>query len=288
MKKTEARLRILSAGLLAPVFLGLLALGAWFTVFLLVVMGCVLWWEWSKMMQALWARTARSGDHASPATFWLYGFMATGSLFLCLSLVAGYCQQWLVSVGILSVGLGVFCLWRVFRGFPLLVTLAGFGYTTVPLALILWLRVQVPHGLDILLWIVLCVWACDTMAYMTGKLVGGRKIWPRVSKGKTWSGFCGGLAGGGVTSVAVGMVVLADFAIDPVFLLCAGGVLALLVQMGDFAVSFVKRLAGVKDSGNLIPGHGGIWDRFDGMMLAVIMVGLALLVHTQLHTTVPG
>lgn len=126
-------------------------------------------------------------------------------------------------------------------------------------------------GRNTLFWFVAAVIANDTCAYGIGRWLGGPKLAPRISPKKTWSGSAGGLVGAAI----VGALVAALVGAANVVLLAAVAVaLALVAQAGDLAESAVKRRAGVKDAGAIIPGHGGMLDRFDG--LAAAAIGLAL------------
>ena len=111
------------------------------------------------------------------------------------------------------------------------------------------------------------VWGCDVGAYLTGRLIGGPKIAPALSPGKTWAGAIGGLAGG----LALAFATATAFGADPRDLtraLVFAGAMAVLSQGGDLLESALKRQFGVKDSGHLIPGHGGMLDRVDGLLAA--------------------
>lgn len=136
----------------------------------------------------------------------------------------------------------------------------------------LWLRETV--GLVWMLWLILVVVATDVAGYFVGKSIGGPKFWPRVSPKKTWSGILGGWA------AAAGVGVLFAWNTPAGAALVLLSVIASMAsQAGDIAESALKRHAGVKDSSNLIPGHGGFLDRFDGMMGAVVFVLLASLFY---------
>ncbi len=119
------------------------------------------------------------------------------------------------------------------------------------------------------LWLVVVVIASDVGGYFAGRLIGGRKLWPRVSPGKTWSGAFGSLAAGviagGVVVALVGKPLLAGLVWSAGFSIAA--------QAGDLLESAVKRNFGVKDSSSLIPGHGGLLDRLDGLLGATWFVG---------------
>ena len=122
-------------------------------------------------------------------------------------------------------------------------------------------------GLPITLWLVLVVVASDVMGYFGGRLIGGPKFWPRVSPKKTWSGTVAGWVGAGL--VGLGFVAVYG---QPLSLIALSALTALAAQMGDIAESALKRRAGIKDSSNLIPGHGGALDRFDALIGAAAFV----------------
>lgn len=120
-------------------------------------------------------------------------------------------------------------------------------------------------------WILIVTWATDIFAYFAGRAIGGPKLLPRVSPNKTWAGLVGGIAG----AALAGWLVAAWFEMEP-FFLWMGGPMAVVAQAGDLYESWEKRRAGVKDSGSLLPGHGGVLDRLDGL-LAVAFVTILLL-----------
>jgi phosphatidate cytidylyltransferase len=149
--------------------------------------------------------------------------------------------------------------------------IVGIVYLGVPAVAFLALR-DLPEGMELVFWLVLVVVATDVMAYLTGRTLGGPKLAPRISPGKTWSGLAGGVAGAMLVGAAASALVGWSGLQGAVF----GGILALVAQSGDLFESSIKRRAGVKDSGHLIPGHGGLLDRFDGYLFAV--PALAMLV----------
>ena len=130
-------------------------------------------------------------------------------------------------------------------------------------AALIWLRCQ-PQGLVLTLWLLAVVIASDIMGYFAGRLLGGPKFWPRVSPKKTWSGTIAGWIGalivGWAFSGTLGSVVI-----------LFSPIVAFAGQMGDIAESAIKRRAGVKDSSNLIPGHGGVLDRFDAVIFSALI-----------------
>lgn len=150
---------------------------------------------------------------------------------------------------------------------------AGLGvfYLGLPTVTVVWLRGE-PGGVALVLWLLLVVWTTDIAAYVAGRSIGGAKLAPAISPGKTWAGLVGGVAAaavvGAVTSRLAGGAVWIGGA--------AGAGLAVVAQAGDLFESFMKRRAGVKDSGSLIPGHGGALDRLDGLLWAAPVYALLI------------
>lgn len=126
------------------------------------------------------------------------------------------------------------------------------------------------QGLILTLWLLLCIIASDIGGYFAGKLFGGPKLWVRISPKKTWSGTIGGW----VLAACVGTVFVC-VADQDIWLIAASVLVAIAAQSGDLAESALKRRAGIKDSSNLIPGHGGLLDRFDGVLGVCFLVFLA-------------
>ncbi|RKF15251.1 phosphatidate cytidylyltransferase [Roseovarius spongiae] len=119
------------------------------------------------------------------------------------------------------------------------------------------------------LWLICVVIASDVAGYFVGRSLGGPKFWPRISPKKTWSGTIGGWVAAGLVGLVFGLWFGAGAALAPVSV-----IVAFAGQMGDILESALKRRAGVKDSSNIIPGHGGVLDRFDAMLGAALIVGL--------------
>jgi phosphatidate cytidylyltransferase len=144
----------------------------------------------------------------------------------------------------------------------------GFVYVGLPafaLVAMSWLPFQ------FVLWILAVTWATDIFAYFAGRAIGGPKLAPGISPNKTWAGLGGGIAG----AAALGWLVARSFEMGSPFL-WFGAAMGVIAQAGDLYESWVKRRAGVKDSGSLLPGHGGVLDRLDGL-LAVSAATMALL-----------
>ena len=173
--------------------------------------------------------------------------------------------------GFLALGfvIGVFFfLAAVTRGAQLA---AGAFYVGLPVLALVLIREQ-PNGLLLTFWAMALVWACDSGAFFAGRAIGGPKLAPQISPNKTWAGFIGGILG----ASAFGFALVWLFAL-PVGLAMATPFLAVLAQLGDLYESHLKRRAGVKDSGNLLPGHGGVLDRLDGLVAVAPVAALLIL-----------
>lgn len=125
---------------------------------------------------------------------------------------------------------------------------------------------------ELVLWLFLTVWAVDIFAYFAGRGIGGPKLAPRISPNKTWAGLIGGMAGAAIVAAIAAWAMR----LDPLFV-WLGAPMALLAQLGDLYESAVKRRHGVKDSGTILPGHGGVLDRLDGLLPASVATFAALL-----------
>lgn len=131
-------------------------------------------------------------------------------------------------------------------------------------------------GITGLLWMFAVVWTTDIAAYFTGRRFGGAKLWSRVSPKKTWSGFLGGLVAGGCAGVLAFLIAATQgwTPVAPLWLVAIVSVAGSVVsQLGDLGESALKRRFGAKDSGQLIPGHGGVMDRLDGFWAVALLMG---------------
>ena len=143
---------------------------------------------------------------------------------------------------------------------------AGVAYVTLPAIALLFLRAET-QGLGLALWTFVVVWGTDIGAYFAGRGIGGPKLSPAISPNKTWAG----LGGGVVVALLAGYVLATSLSL-PGPLLWLGAPMAVLAQIGDLFESWLKRRAGVKDSGRLLPGHGGVLDRLDGLVPVAIAI----------------
>lgn len=190
---------------------------------------------------------------------------------------------WAWSAFVTLVALGVLLEWtRLFLAFTpsfsgrLLWSVAGALYVGAASLALLILRAQGP---DEALFPLMLVIATDVGAYFSGRTFGGPKIAPAISPSKTWSGLLGGMAAAGLVAVLPALFSGSgsSTSLGLVLPLFAFGLFAaVLAQTGDFFESWMKRRAGVKDSGNLIPGHGGLFDRIDGLLPVLLLNGVIL------------
>lgn len=151
------------------------------------------------------------------------------------------------------------------------VRMALVAYSISAVLALLWLRHQPAFGRETIAWILACVWATDIGAYFVGSYAGGARLAPSISPSKTWSGLVGGTCASAIVSALCGLAVGAG---ETTTLALTGVGIALVAQAGDLLESAQKRRAGVKDSGRLIPGHGGILDRIDGLIAALVFIAL--------------
>jgi phosphatidate cytidylyltransferase len=251
-KSGSLRLRIVSAVVLAPVAL----LAAWFGPPLLSLLVAVaaagMGWEWTRLCR---------GGRSDKSDWLVMGLIIAG--------VAA------VALGSVTIGLGIAILASVVAAMlnrdAAALAAGGVLWISLPCVALLWLAADPGIGRPTVLWILALVWATDIGAFAVGRALGGPRLAPRFSPNKTWSGLAGGVVCAGAAG-AVTALLLGSSAIAAVVLL--SGALAVVAQAGDLIESIAKRRFGVKDSSGLIPGHGGILDRLDGMLAVVPAVAL--------------
>jgi phosphatidate cytidylyltransferase len=152
--------------------------------------------------------------------------------------------------------------------------LIGLAYIAIPICCVIKIRMI---DSNILLWMFAVIWTTDIFAFFSGKMFGGRKLAPAISPNKTWSG----LAGGVIASMFIGLLSSVMFQGGVLFFIIISAILSLIEQAGDLFESKVKRIFGVKDSGSIIPGHGGVLDRLDGMMSVAPAVIFFIIIFSE-------
>jgi len=264
VRARDIGLRAASAIVLAPAaVLAIWAGGLWFLGLMLAACA-LLAIEWAMMS-------------APQAWRLMAGAVGFGLFAAVISAHVGQLSLALVMLVFCAAAAGLFAR---SRGQEALDAAYGVLYLGWPAILLIWLRgadtEAGPHvGLYWTVFAFAVAWASDIMAYLAGSTIGGPKLWPRFSPNKTWSGFIGGLAAGTVAGALMG--VFLDMGIG-----LWGGLLglaaAIATMAGDLWESALKRRYGVKDAGNLIPGHGGLLDRVDGLMFAAVVVACGRLI----------
>lgn len=267
--RSELRMRVISAAVLAPVALAAEIYGRLPFAALVTLVAAIAFWEWTTIVGATNMPTPRWAGLA---------LLVVG--LLGLALVKADWAPALIAVPVLAfVVLGIFM--------PRLRWLSrGMAYVAVPCAAFIMLRQSEPFGWAAILYILIVVWATDIAAYFGGRAIGGPKLWPKVSPKKTWSGALTGLF---AAILAGGATVALTGAGHPLTGLLLAIPLSIAAQAGDLFESSMKRRFGVKDSGTIIPGHGGVLDRVDGLFGAAALAWLiAVLGLGGMTLTLPG
>ena len=197
----------------------------------------------------------------------------TGMILIAAALIAAVMGGNLLALFVAAIATLMFYEWtRIVRGWGAAWHVAGFFYALVPALALLWIRERDSHGLELLIWTFIVTWSTDIGAYFTGRNFGRRKLAPAISPNKTVEGLLGGIV---VAALLGGAWVLATGLGLP--LLALAPVLAVAAQGGDLFESGMKRRAGVKDSGEWLPGHGGALDRLDGLVPVAVLTAAAQL-----------
>jgi len=193
--------------------------------------------------------------------------LATALILVVLALLAVWSGGWPFAI-LVAAGAGlIFSEWRAMtRGWGFGWFAGGVLYALVPAVALLWLREGPREGAGLVLWVMVVTWATDIFAYFAGRSFGGPRLAPAISPNKTWSGLAGGVVGaaiaGGFVANALGL---------PWEYFVAAPAFAAAAQGGDLFESALKRRAGVKDAGELLPGHGGVMDRLDGLVIVAVL-----------------
>ena len=245
----------LGAGLVMGVVALVFTLAGVMPFAVLVILAAIaVSWEWGRMVHG---KDANNVIVVLIVTTALAGILATAGL---------------VGLGLLALPIGAILATLLSLGRNSVFSALGVFYAGLPAVTLIWLRSDTFYGLLGIIFLLLVVVAADTGAFMAGRLFGGPKLWPRVSPKKTWSGLIGALVAGGIVGALFWFTV--PGATVP-WLAGTGIVLALVAQAGDLGESALKRRFGAKDASTLIPGHGGVMDRVDGLVAAACAVAVA-------------
>jgi len=260
---TNLGIRVLSTVVLAPTALFVLlaggTLGSRLRLVLIAASAALLAIEWAMMSaRQAPARIATAVTAAVLAAAFTADFEHYRIAWLVLVLCAGAAAL-------------------IARGVAARPADAAFGalYIGGPLLALMWLRGREPFGDRWTVMVLAVAWAADITAFVVGNALKGPKLWPQFSPNKTWSGFLGGLAAATLAALAVAHFL--PMQLNPAKAMTVGLFAGLATMAGDLWESMLKRRFGVKDSGDLIPGHGGLLDRVDGLMFAFLAVAAARL-----------
>ncbi|WP_120278186.1 phosphatidate cytidylyltransferase [Rhizobium sp. AG855] len=245
----ELQLRIYSAIVMVIVVLAATWAGGMAFRFLAAGIGLLVYYEWSKMTR-LAETSLRSNTFGWFSMALVSLNMLFGSADFTVPLFAG-----LVITAAIPALLRRMSWWHP----------GGLFYSGLSMISLAAIRGDDSLGLIAMLFVFVVVWATDILAYFVGRAIGGPKLAPRISPGKTWSGAIGGMLAGVVGGY---LVVMAHFQDVGLWTVAVALALSIASQIGDLFESFIKRRFGVKDSSNLIPGHGGVMDRVDGLVFA--------------------
>ena len=244
-------MRVAAAALMVPLALMFVFAGGWLWVLLVTAIAVGLFYEWHEIVNPVRnPRTFAAGVIALEliglALWFGWGGVAWAALILGTTLIAFLATEqkcWITG---------------------------GFMYAAAALIASAMVRLDGAMGFYALMFTLLVVWASDIGGYFAGRTIGGPKLWPRVSPNKTWAGSIGAL----ILSALVAVVVawLGWGRLVPLIVLALA--MSVVAQLGDLFESAVKRRFGVKDSSQIIPGHGGLMDRLDGFVAAIVFVAL--------------
>jgi phosphatidate cytidylyltransferase len=254
---SELVTRINSALVLAALTLALTYAGTQTFAALILFATTLMSWEWGRVVRGV-------------GIDWIFALQTSAII------AAGYLT--LLKWPVLAVAIIILATWLAFRMHKSAKlprdpwwSAAGVYYAGFPAIALIAIRQDPEYGFHAIVYLFLVVWTADTGAFFAGRMIGGPKLAPKISPNKTWAGFIGGALAaclaGSLFAVWLGHTsVLSVAALSAVF--------AVIAQGGDLGESFLKRCFGVKDSSGLIPGHGGVLDRLDGLVFAAIGAGL--------------
>ncbi|MBR0903262.1 phosphatidate cytidylyltransferase [Bradyrhizobium liaoningense] len=257
-------MRVLAAVVLAPLTIAIAYAGGWLWALLVTLVSIGLFAEWLMVVGASSAALTGAG---TVVLAMMGAAVAFGALKT--SIITGLIGGAIVTL----IARGKF-LWAA----------TGFAYAAAALLASILVRKDLVNGFSALMFVLLVVWATDIGGYFAGRSIGGPKLWPRVSPKKTWAGALGGFVAS--LLVAVGFAACGFGKLAPLLLVSA--ILSVVSALGDLFESAVKRRFGVKDSSHLIPGHGGLMDRLDGFVAAILVAWIIGFLRHGVHSAGSG
>ena len=261
-QKSGLMLRIISALVMLPIAVFIILQGGLTFSLFVAALTVLILYEWNGICE----------EKAFNLAFTVQSLLALAVIYSL------YQKQFL---GFYAYGglIGLLLVISLYKKYKVGFVLLGVVYALLPAVSLIWIRHIFDDGGWIVLWTMIIVWSMDTGAYFAGKNIGGPKMAPKISPNKTWSG----LIGGAVTAMILGFVAAHYFNLavyGPLWhwmtLMPIAGALAIWSQIGDLAESGLKRHFKIKDSGAIIPGHGGIMDRVDGVVFAAPAMAIFL------------
>jgi phosphatidate cytidylyltransferase len=197
----------------------------------------------------------------------------SGVVMIAIAITAAVAGGYVFAILAAAASVAMYYEWsRIVRGWGLGWRVAGFLYALVPALALLWIRDRSDDKLALLLWVFIVTWSTDIGAYLVGRAIGRNKLAPSISPGKTVEGLIGGVIAAALLGGAWAFVLEL-----PLPLLILAPLFAIAAQAGDLFESWMKRRAGLKDSGNWLPGHGGLLDRLDGLVPVAVLAAIAQL-----------
>lgn len=253
--------RLLSAAVLIPLVLAAVHFGGRLFAALVAFACIVMIFEWTRMVER----------KECSASFYALAFGATAAMFAAstgaYAFAFGFCAASGIAAYILAKRAGSLGVWPAM----------GAVYILAPSIALMWLRLDTEHGRALTFMLFFIVWAADTGAFITGKLIGGPKISYALSPSKTWAGIGGGVLGGAIIAALTALYFFGVEAGKSYILI--GAALGATSVAGDLAESAIKRNFGLKDISGFIPGHGGALDRMDGMIFSTIAMTSAYFLY---------
>lgn len=258
--------RLVSAVLLIPISIAFVYTGGWPFALSLIFVVSLMAFEWNRLVLG------------APNKSRVVGYVVVYTGFMTGVLALGLEGNW--AFALLLIGLTTLLVYFMAAGQKLKASWPSLGvlYLFLPMLSFIWLRAGVDgeYGIATVIWVLLVVWGSDSGGYIAGKSIGGPKLAPRISPNKTWSGFTGGLILAMVAGLVMSLWVGEGSAMA---LILVSAVLSAISQVGDLVESAVKRHFGVKDFSSFIPGHGGVLDRFDGLIFVLMAAGALQILH---------
>lgn len=256
-RRSELATRLASAAVLAAVALGAVLASPWTFALLVVVAGVIVAWEWGKLVRGTSFDAITIVQALTVMAIAVLGTLHH-HILVALAILAGAAVAGLLSRATTNL------VWSI----------GGVAYSALPAWALIWLRSDENFGAVTMLYLLAVAWTTDSASFLAGRSLGGPKLAPKISPKKTWSGLIVGMLAPAVVGLAFAAWLTNTSALMLAFVSI---VVAAACQLGDFCESAIKRRFGAKDASNLIPGHGGLLDRIDGLVASAVVAALIAL-----------